>query len=351
MPLILAALLLVGCGRHPTDALTWEERWEILAVGRDGGLIDARVSVDNMGLLRAQGHVRADRWSEEDLPILYARDAAPVEVQVAPDRSAVRLGADGLVLGEDPSALSTWTLRARDEEGSVLLHLHPTARIPTPSAAWQEGGGQWTVQAPVPLGQVSGWFSAAERGGLVEGWGALVHRGGDGWPSGRRLTLLVAGRDVGLGVDLQGQGQLSWAVVDGEPLPLGTPAVELAPALGGEGGAAGPSTVRFSAGPVLELRLSRSVQGRRLLHEHLLGTEQRLLHWAGLWRERRTWRGWARLRWGDEERVAAAALVIEDRAPWDGPVAPPPLETGAPSLPPGLPALPPGAPALPTGGR
>ncbi|MCK6505347.1 hypothetical protein L6R53_18425 [Myxococcota bacterium] len=323
--LLLTTLLLAGCGRHPTDALTWRESWEMLVITRDGGLVDARVTVSNTGLLRAQGHLQADRWSEDALPILYSRDAAPAEVQVDPARRSVHLGMDGLAQGEDPAAPATWTLRARDDQASVLLHLHPLGEGAAPRQAWQAGGGQWAVEAPVPLGEVSGWFGAQERGGLVEGWGALLHRGGDGWPAGRRLTLLVAGRDVGLVLDTQGEGQLSWAQVEGEPLALGAATVELAPTLSGDAGPPGTSTVRFAEGVEVELRLGRAVAGRRLLYEHLLGAEQRLLHWTGQWRERRTWRGWARVRWQGQERVAGAALVIVDRAPWQGPVRPVPV--------------------------
>lgn len=351
VPLLLAGVLaavLPGCGRQPTDALSWRESWELLVLTRDGGVVDARVTVGNSGLLRAQGHLRADRWNEEELPILYGRDVAPVEVSVDPQRRAVRLGYDGLARGEDPMAPETWTFRARDEEARLLLHLSPEAPLEVAPATGLEPGGQWTVAAPVARGQVTGWVSAAERGGLVEGWGALLHRGGDGRPAGRRLTVLIASRDLGLGLDLQGHGQLAWAWLEGEQLPLSTATVDLAET--------GPIVVRFADGPEVEIRTSRKAAGRRLLYEHLLGPEQRVLAWIGQWKERRVRRGWARVRWQGRELVGAAVVIEVDQAEWTGPVqraevgtavGPEAVEPGAVepgAAPPDL--APPGAPPL-----
>lgn len=332
--LVLSTLagLLGACGGQPSDSLSWRESWEMLVLGQDGSVIDARLSVSNTGLLRSQGHLRAERWSEDEQPIIYARDVAPVEVAVNAERTAVRFGYDGLALGEEQTAPQTWTLRARDDEARVLLHLTPAEPSAVRAAAWQEGGGQWTLSAPVPRGQVTGWVSATEQGGLVDGWGTLLHRGGDGRPQGRRTTLLIVGRDVGLGLDTQGQGRLSWAWLDGQELSLGRPTVKLE--------RRGPSTIRFESGVEVELRLSRKVGGERLLYEHLLGPEQRVLSWLGQWRERRVRRGWARVRHEGRELLAAAVLIEVDQADWQGPVDRPevaqPTDRGAelPPIPP-----------------
>ena len=49
-----------------------------LILTEDGGMVDARITVGNTGLLRNQGHLRANRWSSIDSPILFALTEGPV---------------------------------------------------------------------------------------------------------------------------------------------------------------------------------------------------------------------------------------------------------------------------------
>lgn len=299
MPLLA---LLLACGAQPTDSLLWREHWELLVIARDGSLVDANLSVSNTGLLRAQGHLRAARWNEGEAPIRYGRDVAPIEVSVDPERQNMRLGWDGLRLGEDPLTPDTWTYRARDTEASLLVHLSPEAGV-APVAVDVQERGAWRVEATVPAGTVNGWVSSGARGGLVEGWGVLLHRGGDGRPQGTRTTALVMGPELSIGLDHQGQTQLSWARVEGQTLPTG-PATFTRPR-------PGLIQLRFPDGPEVEIRLQGKVGGRTLLSDHLTLPEQRLLALVGAWQERRTRRGWAKVRWQGRELVASAMVVTE----------------------------------------
>jgi hypothetical protein len=309
MSALLALPLLLACGPHPTDSLLWREHWELLVVARDGSIVDANLSVSNTGLLRAQGHLRAARWSEGEAPIRYGRDVAPVEVSVDPQRQNMRLGWDGLRLGEDPLAPDTWTYRARDTEASLLVHLRPEDGA-APLAVDTDERGAWRVEATVPAGTVNGWVSSGPRGGLVEGWGVLLHRGGDGRPQGPRTTALVMGPGLSIGLDQQGQARLSWARIDGQALPTGPATLERPrPAL---------LRLSFPDGPEVEIRLQGKVGGRTLLSEHLTMPEQRLLALLGGWQERRARRGWAKVRWQGRELVASAMVVTEALTDWKG---------------------------------
>jgi len=355
-PTLAAAILIAtsamwtsGCGNRPQDKLTWRESWEILALGHDGDLVDARITVGNTGLLRGQAHLRAERWSLDEAPIIYARDIAPVEVDMNADRTAVRLGYDGLELGEDPSAPKRWTLRARDNTARILLQVDPLEPAPPQPQAWQEGGGQWTLSAPAVRAHITGWVSAPNQGGLVEGYGALLHRGGDGLPADPRRTVLVASADVGVGVDIQGGRSLSWAWLDGQTIPVRHPKLDLREArktkTNAKSSRRGPSTLHFDLvekdsastmsadGLDVELHWNRKIRGRRLLYEHLLGPEQRLMSWIGQWRERRVRRGWARISLGDKEWIAPAAMVEVGPTAWTGHVPSPKMEIPVDSVP------------------
>lgn len=313
MNALLAMGLLLACGQHPTDSLLWREHWELFVIARDGSLVDANLSVSNTGLLRAQGHLRAARWSEGEAPIRYGRDVAPVEVSVDPERQNMRLGWDGLRLGEDPLAPTTWTYRARDPEASVLLHLRPEPATSPVAHAWEERGA-WRVEATVPAGSVNGWVSSGPRGGLVEGWGVLLHRGGDGRPEGVRTTALVMAPDLAIGVDQHGQGLISWARIDGQTVSAGPARLERP--------RPGLVQLLFPDGPEVEIRLQGKVGGRTLLSEHLTGVEQRLLALVGGWQERRARRGWARITYQGRELAAAAMVITEATTEWKESAAP-----------------------------
>jgi len=331
---LLTALGLLGlgaCSGPPPEHPSWREQWELIALAEDGGLVDARISVGNTGLLRGQGHLRADRWSADEVPIQFSQDVAPVEVSVDAARTQIHLGWQGLERGLDPSSPDGWSFQAQDTETSFSIQLAPQAPPAPPAAAWQEGHGEWRVEATVPRGRVTGWASSGDRGGYLAGWGTLLHRGGDGLPAGRRLTLLVDGSDLAVGLDLQGRGALSWAWIDGAAVALGEPELHL--------GGPGPGTVRFASGLEVVLHQNRKVGGHALIYDHLLDGEQWLVSALDQWRERRVHRGWARVRWQGQERLAGAALIVVDEARWTGSV--PRARIGRSPAPP---AVPPAAP-------
>lgn len=304
---VLVLALLSGCGGAPTDSLLWTEHWEMLVLTRDGGLIDANLSVRNTGLLRAQGQLQASLFSEHEAAIQYRRDVAPVEVAVDTDRTRMRLSLDGLQRGEDPAWPDTWTFRARDMEASVLLHLRPEEGGLAPVRATPESPA-WQVEALVPTGQVQGWFSAGQRGGRVEGSGVLLHRSGAGRPPGERTTAVVLAPGISLGVESQGEATLSWLNVDGRLPALGPPTLRRP--------RPGRLVLEFPGGPEVDIRLLQGIGGRTLLAEHLTLPEQRLLALAGRFEERRVRRGSARLRWPDGELAAPAVVITEAPVEW-----------------------------------
>jgi hypothetical protein len=205
----LPLTLFLACAGAPTDALAWRETWELLALPEDGGALDVRATVGNTGLLRGQGHLRVDRWFSAQTPIPFGRDVAPEDVRLEPERRGVALGPDRL--GWTGTA---WQLVAETQDALARVELLAGA-TDLPRSAWLEGGGQWTVEAAVPLGQARGLVSTPGRGGLLEGFGVLLHRGGDGVPEGPREAAFVLGPQLSLAIDRQGQGQLAWAIIRG----------------------------------------------------------------------------------------------------------------------------------------
>lgn len=211
-PLILA---LGGCGGgQPSDALRWSERWEMLAVLEEGGVLDARVWVGNTDLLRGEGHARFDRWVNGETPMLAALDAPPPAVALAEDRSALHLmdrgGIERLEGGE-------WRFTLSEDLVNASATLRPSAPTP-PAASLVVGGGQWSEEALVAGGSLLGWVEAPPRGGLLRGRGVLLHRGGDGWPEGPRSLVILLGDQLSVGVDNQGDWTYAWASWRGEPL-------------------------------------------------------------------------------------------------------------------------------------
>ena len=86
----------LGCGgEQPADSLHWQERWEMLATLDDGGVLDLDMRVDNLGLLRGQGHVQLALLDRNEGVTRFSRHYAPVQVEVSPDRDALRLGGQG----------------------------------------------------------------------------------------------------------------------------------------------------------------------------------------------------------------------------------------------------------------
>ncbi len=208
----MIAMLLLACAGAPQDSLTWREGMELLAVLDGQGVLDARITVGNTGTLRGQARMRIDRWSAEGDPILFSQHGAPEQVT----RSA-----DGITMQEDgiSSIGGQWSLRVVDEVLNGLVEVQPLT-ADRPESGWLEDGKQWTVAAQVPMGRLSGWLSAGERGGPVRGVGVLLHRGGDGVPSLPRAAAFVLDDRVSLGLDTHGRGALAWAIIDGRSVPV-----------------------------------------------------------------------------------------------------------------------------------
>lgn len=211
--LLPLTLVLVGCGERPQDALGWSERWELLGVLEQGGVLDARVWVGNTDLLRGEGHLRFDRWLEDESPLLSGLDAPPQAVELDEDRQGLRLQTSGLSRLPDGG----WRLALAEDEIDASVTISPTS-APVAPVSTLVGGGQWAEEALVPQGTLLGWAEAGQRGGLIRGRGVLLHRGGDGWPGGSRQVVVLLGEGLSVGLDLQGGQRFAWALVQGAPL-------------------------------------------------------------------------------------------------------------------------------------
>lgn len=296
----LALATLLGCRQAPTEALTWQEHWEILGITDDGGVIDGRAEIDNLGLLRGQGHLAFDRWRDEDVPILYGRDAAPGATEVSEDRDAVRVGPDTLGQGEE----GAWYLRFATKEASASVRVTPRLGVLAPAPVTRLiDHGQWTVAAAVPDGDLAGWVEAGSRGGILLGRAVVLHRGGDGLPQGPRQAIFVFGDGLALGLHHEGGETLAWGSYAGEALDT-----------------AGASFVRDERGHV-RLRIGaiegtirpRRPQGRTDTFAHLLGPERLALAAFGQLRSRELQRGFAELRI-DGNTLNAPALILSEEA-------------------------------------
>jgi hypothetical protein len=215
---MLSILLIsvLACSGTPMDSLSWREQWEILVLAEDGSLIEGHVSVGNTGMMRGQGHFRANRWNAETTPILFAMDGGPGDVHVSDSHSAVRVGTDLLGQYEDGPH---WTMRLSHEEANATIQVDPGGPA-VPMATTMEDSGQWTVASTITHGRAQGWFTAGRRGGMFNGRAVTFHRGGDGRPPTERSTLVAMGTDVSIGWDNQGSTRLAWARMKDEDISL-----------------------------------------------------------------------------------------------------------------------------------
>ena len=215
-PLLPVAVLLVGCRSAPSERPLWREHWELIACTDDGGLLDARVTVGNTGVLEGQGRVRLDRWRADDSPLNFARVAGPDESGVWPERDRVRVGPDRLGMER-----RGWTLRINDDEATAVAHLEANG-APTPEQqAFPVRGGTWTLSVPMASGEITGWLEAGSRGGALGGTGLLTWRGGDGvpdWP--RRAVYILGGPETSVGYDTHGSARMVWGRVGGRDLVM-----------------------------------------------------------------------------------------------------------------------------------
>jgi len=214
LSILLTSVL--ACSGTPRDSLSWREQWELIVLTEDGSLLEGRVSVGNTGMMRGQGHFRANRWSAGTTPILFAVDGGPGDVHVSDSHNAVRVGTDLLGQYEDGPH---WTMRLSHEEANAIIQVDPGGPD-VPMATAMEDSGQWTVASPITHGRAQGWFTAGRRGGMFKGRAVTFHRGGDGRPPTERSTLVAMGTDVSIGWDNQGGTRLAWARMKDEDISL-----------------------------------------------------------------------------------------------------------------------------------
>jgi len=299
--LLLSLLLSCSDGNTPTDALTWREQWEIIVLTEDGGLIEGTASVGNTGMFKGAGHFRARRWFKGDSPIVFEMDGGAADVDVGKTHDSVRIGSALIGRFEDGDH---WSLRFSHEEANAIIRIDPGGP-PPPMATGLSNSGQWTVTSPISNGRTHGWFTAARRGGIFEGQSVALHRGGDGQPRGGRETAVILGREVSLGLDIQGEQRLIWARVGDKDLPLDT--VELTIQTDG--------SARIDFRPTLDLVIPivpTRVGGTIDAFAHLSPPEQALASTLGLSGQRRVRRGQATFSLDGVEHQAAAVTVVVD---------------------------------------
>ena len=268
---VFVLTLLFACQGSPTDAITWREQWELLILTEDGGLVDARVGVGNTGILRRQGHLRANRWSALDSPILFALDGGPGDIDMSDSHDAIRVGS--ALLGRYESG-DNWTLRVSDETANAIVHVDPGGPTP-PMATSLDPSGQWTMTSPITHGSAHGWFTAGRRGGMFQGRAVALHRGGDGRPSGPRHAAFVLGNGISIGLDEQGGQRLAWARIGDMDVPMDD--------LKQQVDAGGTHILDFRPAAALEVRLRPTGVGGTLdVLDHLYAPERFVAQTAGL---------------------------------------------------------------------
>ena len=186
-----------------------EESWEIAAINQDLNLLDLRMSRGDTELLRGQGRARLDLASRQDIPLSFARDGLPAEVQAPPEGGLV-VGPDSLLRGEDG-----WTLRLQEEGLLARLRLLTDGAAADP-VVQSSNRGSWSVEAPVLRGELQGMLQAGTRGEMYAARAVLIHRKGED-PPGLRGTaqhaVYVMDKDLSVGIDQTGSLALSWILV------------------------------------------------------------------------------------------------------------------------------------------
>lgn len=210
------AWLLIACASTPLNSLAWRESWEVLVATEDGGLIDARGTVGNSGMRRGEGQIHIDRWSTNETPIFYSVGNGPNDVDISDAHDAIRVGTSLLGRFE---ADEHWTVRAASPNANAIIRVNPGGVVP-PMSTGIVGNGQWTLSAPITHGPTHGWFTAGKRGGMLQGRAIVLHRGGDGQPTGPRRGVYILSEAATIGVDEQGDLRLSWANINGQDFDL-----------------------------------------------------------------------------------------------------------------------------------
>jgi hypothetical protein len=263
-------MLVLACAGPPDNALTWREQWELLILTEDGGLVDAQITVGNTGILRKQGHLRANRWSAIDSPILFSLDGGPGDVDISDSHDAVRVGSS--LLGRYESG-DNWTLRVSDETANAIIHIDPGGPE-VPLATGMNDSGQWTMSTPITHGAAHGWFTAARRGGMFEGRSIALQRGGDGVAGPRRASFVMS-NGISIGIDEQGEQRLAWARIGDMDIAMN----DLEQSFGPNGEHI--LDFRPSADLVVSLRPTNT-GGTTRTDEHLYAPERAIAKMAGL---------------------------------------------------------------------
>ncbi len=302
---MIAAWLLLACGSG-ADSLWWQDSWEVLAVGRDRAVVDARFFQTNTGLIRGQGHVRFDRFAHREVPIFYGRDALPGDTlpgDTLPGDTqalgALRVGPDQL-LEKD----GTWDLRVLSGELDARLTLQPDD-TPAPPTLQRDG---WQVDAVVPSASVEGILRAGQRNSMLQGRAVILHRQGDRPPARKgthRVAAFVMDAEFSLGIDQTGSDALAWAWVDGRSWSADSALVRRL-----EDGIV-EMDFRPEA-PIVARLVPVPPHHRRLLWDHLSGLEQWMLARVTGRAERRIRGANAEVLVGEKTLKAPALILVED---------------------------------------
>jgi hypothetical protein len=298
---MIGAWLLLACGSG-ADSLWWQDSWEVLAVGRDRAVVDARFFRTNTGLIRGQGHVRFDRIAHREVPVFYGRDALPRDT-VIPESTealgALRVGPDQL-LEKD----GTWDLRVLSGELDARLTLQPDD-TPAPPTLQRDG---WQVDAVVPSASVEGILRAGQRNSMLQGRAVILHRWGHRPPARKgttRVAAFVMDAEFSLGIDQTGADALAWAWVDGRSWSTESALVRRV----------GDGVVEMDfrpEAPIVARLVPVPPHHRRLLWDHLSVLEQWVLARVTGRAERRIRGANAEVRVGEKTLEAPALILVED---------------------------------------
>ncbi len=292
---MIGAWLLLACASG-SDSLWWQDSWEVLAVGRDGAVVDARFFQTNTGLVRGQGHVRFDRFAHKEVPIFYGRDALPRDTVAD---GALKVGPDQLVEKE-----GSWDLRVLSGELDARLTLQPDDTPPPPTLK-RDG---WQVDAVAPSATVEGIVRAGQRNSMLQGRAVILHRSGDRPPARKgthRVAAFVMDAEFSLGIDQTGSDALAWAWVDGRSWSAESALVRRL-----EDGVV-EMDFRPEA-PIVARLVPVPPHHRRLLWDHLSGLEQWVLARVTGRAERRIRSANAHVQVGEETLQAPALILVED---------------------------------------
>ena len=293
-------MFLHACVGSPNTAITWREQWELLILTEDGGLVDTRITVGNTGLFRNQGHLRANRWSATDSPIIFSLDGGPGDVDVSDTHDAVRVGT--ALLGRYESG-DNWTLRISDETANAIIHVDPGGPS-VPLATQLDETGQWSISSAISHGTAHGWFTAGRRGGMFEGRSIALQRGGDATPSARTASF-VLGTGISIGIAEQGDQRLAWARIGDIDIPMD----DLQQTVDESGGH--HLDFRPAEDLVVHLRPAK-VGGTMPQLDHLYGPEKMIAEWNGFSPSRSVFRSKAEVTHNGTTRFVSGLIIRQE---------------------------------------